>query len=96
MEGRESRNKRCQFDTVGFESSLVEGHHPVDFVWVWAIIPRRERRHGVVPLQRIREGHDTVLPATIVVIRQIISCASEARSDQSLFSPQQSAAFCSY
>jgi hypothetical protein len=51
----ERRDKWSQFDAVGFECGLVEGHHPVDIVWVWAIVPRWER--GVVRLVRIRERH---------------------------------------
>jgi hypothetical protein len=49
------RDKRCQFDTVGFEGGLVEGHDPVDVVWVWAIVLGWERR--VVAFERIRERH---------------------------------------
>jgi uncharacterized Zn finger protein len=39
----EGRDERCQFDTIGFECGLVEGHRPVDVVWVRAIVSRRER-----------------------------------------------------
>ena len=30
----------CQLDMVRFEHHFMEGHDPVDVIWVWAIIPR--------------------------------------------------------
>jgi hypothetical protein len=39
----EGRDERRQFDSVGLERRLMEGHHPVDIVWVGAI-PRLDSR----------------------------------------------------
>jgi len=49
--------ERRQLDTLGFECRFVEGHDPVDIVWVRAIIPRWEH-WDVRRLVRVGVCHD--------------------------------------